>query len=184
MGPGELVLIIAVFLLGLIAIRLSGGDLKRLNDLHLRWSSVAVAALVTQVVIISLLPRGWRTGHLIVNFVTYIAIGVFLWANRRLPWLWVVALGTASNTLAISLNGGVMPASLTARSQPSPASSADFVNSGVVAHPHLEFLGDVIPSPSWLPLHNLVSVGDLLIIGGALLVVANQTRRKVATARV
>jgi hypothetical protein len=170
------VLIVAVFVVGLIAIRLGGGDLSRLNHLRLRWWPLALGAVVTQVGIISLWPTGWRVGHLVVNLATYAAIGGFLWANRRLPWLWVLALGVASNTVAIVLNGGVMPASSRALSIAGLRTSAGFSNSAVVSHARVRFLGDIIPTPSWLPLHNVASVGDLLIVVGALLVVATQAR--------
>ena len=169
-------LIVAIFVVGLVAIRLGGGDLSRLNHLRLRWWPLAVGAVVTQVGIISLWPTGWRAGHLAVNLATYAAIGGFLWANRRIPWLWILALGVASNTLAIVLNGGVMPASSWALAVAGRQASAGFSNSAVVSHARVQFLGDIFPTPSWLPLHNVASIGDVLIVAGALLVVATQTR--------
>jgi Family of unknown function (DUF5317) len=44
-----------------------------------------------------------------------------------------------------------------------------FVNSGAVAHPHLQFLGDMFWIPSPFPISNVFSVGDVLIFAGALL---------------
>ena len=41
-----------------------------------------------------------------------------------------------------------------------------FVNCGVLADPRLPWLGDVFASPSWLPLRNVYSVGDLLLLAG------------------
>jgi hypothetical protein len=175
LGIGTLV--IAVFLTGLIVLPLRGHDLSRLNNLHMRNRSLALAALVTQVAIISVWPNGWRLGHLIVHLSTYAAIGVFLWANRHIPWLWIVTVGIASNAVAIALNGGVMPASATAMSLSHLSAQAGFANSASVAHPRLLFLGDIIPTPPWLPLHNVASIGDLLITAGAILLVAHQTRR-------
>jgi hypothetical protein len=40
------------------------------------------------------------------------------------------------------------------------------VNSGVVEHPKLAFLGDVFAVPAQFPLANVFSVGDVLIILG------------------
>ena len=45
----------------------------------------------------------------------------------------------------------------------------DFINSTAVPDAHLQFLGDVFATPSWLPVHNVFSIGDLLIVLGALL---------------
>jgi hypothetical protein len=171
------VLMVVVFTIGLLVIRLTGGDLHRLNDLRIRGSLLALAAVITQVVIISVWPDGWRAGHLAINLATYAAIGLVIWINRRIPWLWVVGLGAASNTVAIALNDGVMPASATALSVAHITTGPGFVNSAAVVHPRVAFLGDIIPTPGWLPLHNVASIGDLLIIGGALLLVARQTRR-------
>ena len=42
----------------------------------------------------------------------------------------------------------------------------EFLNSGVLAHPHLAFLGDVLATPSWVPLANVFSIGDVLILCG------------------
>jgi hypothetical protein len=46
-----------------------------------------------------------------------------------------------------------------------------FVNSGVLEDPRLALLGDVFASPSWLPLQNVYSPGDLLLLAGAFWVV-------------
>jgi hypothetical protein len=169
------VLLVATFLAGLVLLRLGGRDLSRLNHFRLRWWPVAIAALVTQTAIISVWPTGWRAGHLAANLATYAALGVFLWINRHIPFLWVVALGTAANTAAIAANAGVMPASLRALSISGLSIPRGFANSAAVAHPRLQFLGDIFPTPSWLPLHNVASIGDFLILAGALLVVARQT---------
>jgi hypothetical protein len=53
------------------------------------------------------------------------------------------------------------------------------INSGQVltnvavttAHTRLAFLGDMIPMPSWMPLANVFSIGDVIIAFGAILIV-------------
>jgi hypothetical protein len=37
-------------------------------------------------------------------------------------------------------------------------------NSGVLAHPILSQLGDVVPTPSWLPFRNVISIGDVIAL--------------------
>ena len=81
-----------------------------------------------------------------------------------------MAPGGALNFVAILANGGVMPAAPRAlRGAGMVVDSAEFTNSGVVAHPHLQFLGDVFWLPSSWPVTNVFSVGDVLILLGALL---------------
>jgi hypothetical protein len=103
---------------------------------------------------------------------SYALAGVFVWVNRRLPGLGLLCAGGALNALVIALNGGQMPASASAvRAAGLPQESDHFLNSGVVASPRLGALGDVFASPSWLPLHNVYSPGDLLLLAGAVWVV-------------
>jgi hypothetical protein len=79
----------------------------------------------------------------------------------------VIALGVTLNVLAISANGGVMPAAATAVRIAGIDMSGGFANSDPLAHPHLLGLGDVIPVPGPWPIGNVMSIGDLLIVAGA-----------------
>lgn len=100
-------LVVAIFLAGLFALRLRGYHLSRMNGLRIRWPLLAVSALIIQVFIISLWPDGWHVGHLVVHLGTYVLLTLFLWANRGVPWLWVSTLGVGCNAAVIAANGGV-----------------------------------------------------------------------------
>lgn len=157
-------------LLGLVALLsplLAGGRLRRLADLRIRHALVLPAALVSQVIVIEVIPGANHTALSAVHVATYLAAGWFVWVNRAIPGLWIIALGAASNGVTIALNGGVLPASkaalATAGIHPKPG---EFLNSGVVAHPRLGFLGDVFAIPDRFPLSNVFSVGDVLILVG------------------
>ncbi len=79
-----------------------------------------------------------------------------------------MALGGALNFLCISVNGGVMPADPDAlRAIGRSPASDEFINSTALADPKLAFLGDIIPTPDSWPVSNVYSVGDLLILTGA-----------------
>jgi hypothetical protein len=94
----------------------------------------------------------------------YPILAVFLVANRRLPGMPLVALGGAMNLLAISVNGGVMPASPSALAGAGLAvHPSGFHSSAVLPDPRLAFLGDVFFIPASWPLSNVFSVGDVLI---------------------
>ena len=130
----------------------------------------------------SLWPEGVTAVHAVAHLVSYGFVVVFLAANTRRPGLWVVAAGTALNVGAIAANGGVMPASKGAL-EAAGMLDADgrFANSALVAHPRLEFLGDVFAWPAPLPLANVFSVGDVLIVVGAAIVVHRVCGSRLAT---
>lgn len=176
-------MILIVFaLLCAASVPLTGGSLARLADIRLRGVWIPIIAVAVQVVITTLAPGGSTTLHRGLHIATYVMIGLFLWANRRLPGMWLLALGTTSNAAAIIVNGGVMPASRTAERISGLHLRAGFDNSAPVLHAHLAFLGDIIPWPG--PLPNVLSVGDLMIFAGTALLLRRccSPRRAEATA--
>jgi uncharacterized protein DUF5317 len=79
-----------------------------------------------------------------------------------------IGLGGLCNFVAIAANSGTMPASRSALQTAGLAHGHSvFANSAAVAHPHLGFLGDVFAIPASWPVHNVFSVGDVLIAVGA-----------------
>jgi hypothetical protein len=157
-------------LLGVLAVLsplLAGGSLRRLGDLRFRGTWILVAALLAQVVAIEVVPDANHDLLSAVHLATYVAAGWYVVLNRRIPGLWVVALGAASNGIAIAANAGTLPASRTALETAGiHLEPGEFVNSGVLEHPHLGFLGDVFAIPAGVPLANVFSVGDVLIVLG------------------
>jgi len=76
----------------------------------------------------------------------------------------LTALGAALNLLAITANGGVIPASPAALAMAGlPVDEPGFQSSTAVDDPRLAFLGDVFAIPASWPLSNVFSVGDVLI---------------------
>jgi hypothetical protein len=139
----------------------------RIKRLWLVW-----LALLDQVLVISILPSRPHTLLAVAHVLSYALAGLFLWSNRRLPGLWLIALGGALNTVAILANGGTMPASASALATSGwRAARGHFANSAVLAHPRLAFLGDVFATPRWLPGHDVFAIGDLTIVAGVALLV-------------
>ena len=160
-------ILIALALLCALAVPVTGGSLARLADLRLYGLWIPLLALALQVAITEVAPGGSATLHRALHIASYAMIAAFLWVNRRLPGLRVIALGAGLNALAIVANLGVMPASATAERLSGLRVAAGFDNSAHVAHALLPWLGDVIPWPG--PLPNVLSVGDLLIFAGTAL---------------
>ncbi len=158
----------------ILSVPLTGGDLGRLAALRLRALWLAPAALAMQVLIVNIVPGGNHGVHVAVHIATYGLIVLFLWVNRAIRGARTIALGTAANTLAILANGGVMPAARTAQRLAGLHEGAGFHNSFAVAHPHLLWLGDIIPVPG--PLPNVLSIGDLIIFTGMLILLHSACR--------
>jgi hypothetical protein len=160
------VLVLAACLLGIVAPVLLGGDLRRFATIRLRAVWLPVAALLAQIVIIEIVPDGSRPLLVTIHLATYVVAGAFIWINRSVPGLVVVGLGALLNGVTIALNDGTLPASAAAQRMAGIEQSSGFVNSGTLAHPVLPWLGDMFAWPQPLPLANVFSIGDLLIVVG------------------
>ena len=165
-------LILVATVLAMLLVPLLGGRLSGLSRIELRGGRLLAGALGLQVLAFTVFPTWPHALLVVMHAASYALAGVFVWVNRPLPGLLLLASGGALNALAIAANGGQMPASEAAVRQVGlPVDVDHFVNSGVLAEPRLLVLGDVFASPDWLPLRNVYSVGDLLLLAGAVWVV-------------
>ena len=153
-----------------LSVPLAGGRLSRLAGIHISAIWAVLLAVAIQVGISDVAPAGSHWVHVALNIGSYMLDAYFLFANRRLTGVPIVALGAGLNILAISTNGGVMPASASALRISGIDPRAGFDNSAHLAHAHLMFLGDVIPVPGPWPIGNVLSVGDLTLFVGALMI--------------
>ena len=133
-----------VLLLGILAVPLQGGDLRRLGDLHLRLGWCAGLALVGQVVLFELIDDSVSPGvAAVLHLVTYVPAVAFVLANRSHRGVAVAAVGAALNLTAIIANHGVMPASSWARDvagitdQSQVANAAELDDPNPVSYTHL-----------------------------------------------
>lgn len=168
---GSAMLMGAAVLLVLLAVPLLGGRLSRLAELPVRGTGLLVAALGLQVLAIEVLT-GNGPAHRVLHVASYALAAGFVWANRRLPGVIVLGVGGALNLTAIAANDGVMPAGESAMrfAGVAPTSEA-FVNSAPLPDAKLAFLGDVLAVPAGVPFANVFSVGDVLIVAGAAVLV-------------
>jgi Family of unknown function (DUF5317) len=163
--------LVAIVLIGALAVPLLGGRLAALAEVRARLAWTLLLALGLQVVSLTLpgVPERLRP---LIQLASYPVAGIFVIANRRLPGMLLIALGTLLNLIAMSANGGVMPASASALDRAGlPLHRDRYTNSTVVPEPRLSFLGDVFAIPEPMPLHNVFSVGDVTIGVGAVIAV-------------
>ena len=142
-----------------------------------RWPGLAALALGIQLVLFNP-PADSQSWALAWGRWIYVAtlLGVMAVLLRnalvpdraRAPWL-VAALGVALNLAVIVANNGLMPRSDAALAASGGTPRRDDRLSNVApltAETRLAWLGDIIPEPDWLPLTNVLSVGDLLLAAG------------------
>jgi uncharacterized protein DUF5317 len=165
--------ILYALVIGLAIGLLIGGRLERLGELQVRWPWLAVAGLVVQVALF------WRgVGNVlgplapIIYVASTAAVFVFVLRNARLAGFPIIALGAASNLLAIVANGGYMPASPDALRQLGEPAVKGYSNSVELADPVLWPLTDIFVLPRWLPFANVFSIGDVLIAVGVAVAIA------------
>ena len=160
----------ALAVLAVLSVPLSGKDLRRLGGLRVRAAWLLPVALGLQVLVINVVPDAPRPLTVGTHLVTYLLAAVFLVLNRAVPGLVVLAAGAALNAVAIFVNGGTLPASREAlRFAGLPPELEEFTNSGVLEQPRLALLGDVFALPAGLPLANVFSIGDVVILVGVTL---------------
>ena len=158
---------VVAFAIVLLSVVAAGGDLRKLGGLRFRWIGLLVAALSVQILVISIFHLSHRV-DVTFHIASYLIISLFLIANWRVPGVPVLALGAMLNFLAISANGGVMPANPQALKRAGfDRQYAHFENSQALKHPKLRWIGDEFAIPKSWPVHNVFSVGDVLIVVGA-----------------
>jgi hypothetical protein len=155
-------------LAGLAVSPLLGGRWSLLGQIRLRAAALFYVAIALQIVAFPATRLPWRTPDRIAIVLWLVSYGLFtlaLLCNPRVPGVPLVAVGLVSNVVAISANGGHMPA------LPSALRAAGLHfkqnrNSAAMSHPHVAWLVDRWAAPDWVPWGNVFSAGDVLIMAG------------------
>lgn len=160
---------VALLVAGMLCVRLAGGRFVMLSEIQIRAAWLVVSALVLQIVTISVLVHPTQALAASLHLLSYALAAAFLWINRRLRGLPLIAAGAALNALAIAANDGTMPASASAlRTAGISGDGVHFANSTTVIGPRLALLGDVFALPRSLgAFANVFSVGDVVLTIGA-----------------
>jgi Family of unknown function (DUF5317) len=159
--------LLVLFALSLGSVVLAGGHLSALASIRFKYAWAVFLALALQILIISVIPRVDPPVLAGVHLASYVLIGIFVFMNRPLAGLWLLGVGWASNLIVIAANGGIMPTAASAASSAQVVTARGFVNSQTLRNPKLLFLGDVFAMPRSWPLHNVFSIGDILVVLGA-----------------
>ena len=174
--------ILYAVVIGLVVGLLAGGRIAGLAELRIRWSPLIAVGLLAQVLLFSeaVASRVGDLGPPLYIASTLMVVAAVL-RNLSIPGIPIVVLGAACNLAAIATNGGYMPASRSALEASGKAAPVIYSNSSVVPDPALWPLTDIFALPSWLPLANVFSIGDVLIgVGIAMAIVVAMHRPAVA----
>jgi Family of unknown function (DUF5317) len=167
-----------VVVVALVLGKLLGGRVGTLAEAPIKWTGLAFAAIALQV---AAFPSGvfpWQTPGWAARalwLVSYALLVAVLLRNFRLRGTPIVAAGLVCNVVAILANGGLMPV----RASALAAVHRDYSvhnNSIQLVRPHLAALVDRWAVPSWIPLGNVYSVGDVLIALGIIIAVVTAMR--------
>src|SRR5690606_29400366 len=110
-----MVLVVVTVALGVAVGYLRGGRLRHLAEVSLSRLALLGVAFGAQLALTALTAAGVRTGVVgsALLVASQVALVAFVWANRALPGMVLVALGFGLNALVIIANGA-MPVSATA----------------------------------------------------------------------
>lgn len=176
-------LLLGVLTLWVATVPLLGGRIGHLSSISFRRKWAGLAAVGLQILILRVWPKGSPDLHAMAHLASYALIFAFVAANLHVPGLGLLAFGGTLNLLAIAANQGVMPADPSAlRAAGILAVPGEFANSAALANPHLWFLGDVFAIPAGWPLSNVFSIGDIVLMAGAFVLLHRVCRTRLAPA--
>jgi hypothetical protein len=173
------VFILYAIVVGLVVGFLVGGRISAIGDIRFRWAPLVFVGLLAQVLLFSDAVAE-RIGDLgpVLYVASTVLVVLAVVRNLAIPGMPLVALGAASNLTAIVANGGFMPASASALAALGKGAPTIYSNSTVLAQPALAPLTDIFAMPTWLPFHNIFSIGDVILAIGVVAVIAIAMRRQ------
>jgi Family of unknown function (DUF5317) len=154
---------------------LAGGRLGNLANVRFRWPMSGLAGIALQFAPVA------GTGGTLLLVASFLFLFVAAGVNHRLPGFAVILVGLWLNFVVITVNEG-MPVTEHALVASGQVNTLAGLRSGADTKHHLAsdrdqlvFLGDAIPIPP--PIHQAVSIGDLLAYSGAMWFVVRGMRR-------
>ncbi len=178
-------IVATALLIGLAAAVLSGGRVRRLGDVRVSGAPLAFGALALMVAV-SLVELGSSADRALIAgayalAAAFLVLNIVRSAGIMRVGFAVLALGWLLNAAVMIPNGG-MPLSRAAYAAsgqsavPTPGRGGFFKIVIADEHTVLRGLGDVITLP---PYHRVVSAGDLVLMGGLILLIVGGMRVRV-----
>jgi len=174
---------IQVIVLAIIIGFIFKGNLNNLADIKIEALYLVVVSFLIEAVVILTIRKGLiHIGYItyFIDVFMYTLLFIFVYKNRKNPYIMLMGFGFLLNAIAIFLNGGTMPVSseaLKTAGMTFNVGSQGLYN--VIGDTtRLWFLGDIFPYT--FIQKNIVSVGDLLAaVGMLLLIVKGMQKSKI-----
>ncbi len=165
--------------LGFLAGWLRGGRIKHLLTKTPQLPILVALAFGLQIGLrFAPLPRGLlETYAPFIHILSYLLLFPFIFVNRKLPGMYIIALGVLLNFLVIAVNGGAMPVSpagLSPEALETLAVGRNFLHKPVSPETRLVFLADIIPVIG----RGKISMGDIFMAAGVFYYLQQAMQRK------
>ena len=168
--------IIYAICIGILLGYLRGGSLMWIVNFDLNYKVLAISSLFIQILLFSKFPVIDQVSPNIIamlHILSYLLLIAFIISNIKIKGISIIGFGTLLNAIVISLNNGYMPSIL---SNARTSIEAGTIHNGIDANiiyitenTVFPLLADIFTLPSWLPLSNAFSIGDLFIATGTCL---------------
>jgi hypothetical protein len=180
-------LLLISLVLGILIGLARGGTLRALAELPIRQAGWVIGAALLQIgLTYGLVPGPAESSYLAaaIMLFSYGCLFIFVWINRDIYGIKVVAIGLALNFLVIALNGGYMPISPQVMermgfdlSSPDLTIGHHVPNSKDVLLRRQDttfwVLSDIFITPRSLPWLSAFSIGDVILAVGATILIQN-----------
>jgi hypothetical protein len=169
-------------LIGLVVGAATGGRLSELGMLQIRWWWAGLAAIAFQILLFST-PIGSAMGATapVAYVLSTAAVLAAVLANLATMGFRILAAGAVANLAAVIANWGYMPSTEAALRLADRGHESGYTNSALLSHPNLAVFTDIFAIPSWMPLANVFSIGDVLIATGVAVIVIGAMRTPLST---
>ena len=151
----------------LLVVAMTGAPLKRLAELRIRHAWLLWVALADQILVISVIPDTHPTALAVAHIASYAMAAVCLVAQPAAAGHPVHRRGRSAQRRDHHPEPRHPAASRSALESSGHAGApGEFANSAVLPDAKLAIFGDIFATPSWLPGHNVFSIGDVMIWPG------------------
>ena len=170
-------LLFSILLIALITGLIRGGKIANIISLRFQHPWLVFFSIAVEYGILFLIRAGMISSQTIVFYailVQYLLLFLFFWFNKKISYVWLIALGSFLNFLVIILNQGSMPLTKMVLQIAASSKTLLLLMEGRLLTYHiindntkLWFLGDIIYIPT--PFKGFISIGDILLFSGVFL---------------
>jgi hypothetical protein len=173
-------------ILGIAIGLLRKGRLGSLGDMQFKGLWLVIMAFITQISPILLARAGVLTDQLIyLPFAAMCMMIIVLFVNLDKSGIWVIIPGAIMNIIAIALNGFKMPIDFEGLKYAGLTGVIETIQDGSLinyigmdsVNGFSKYLGKFIPLPDMYPFAKVLSVGDIFIMVGIVILIQGEMKK-------